>query len=103
MKSLLQDLGESFYIAIFRRIPLHGNQFRAGERWDLKARLYLDFVNDEVIRYLIRMLESIDYPGLHFGSGIERGSEVLGDREQLTTWARDIFERVYRILQYLET
>jgi hypothetical protein len=103
VETLLRGFDGNFYVAIYRRLPLHGSKLMPGnELWDLKARLYLDFVNQELIKYLTRMLKEIDYPGLHVGREIRRGEPILSQGDQLIAEARTIFEHLYGILQYLE-
>ncbi|MGA2368812.1 MAG: hypothetical protein ABSF74_09635 [Dehalococcoidia bacterium] len=102
LKSQLTNLGNGFYIEIFSIVPLYGGNAGLGiNKWESKAKLHLDFVNDAMIKYIIQLLKDIHLPGLHIGKEIVRNDPAVKDKELLVDKACSIFEKLYPIICYV--
>ncbi len=103
LKSLLTALGNGYYVEIFNRVPLHGNNpGRGNDKWESKAKFQLDYVSDEMVAYILRMLKDVSLPGLQIGREFGRNDPTLRDKKVLIETVCGIFKNVYPILRYLE-
>lgn len=82
--SILKRLGPGAYIELFERKSKQGGIPRQGnEAWHMAFHLQLGNVTNEAIMHLQALMRDIDFPGIHIGYKIKRGSSLLTDHKGL--------------------
>jgi len=93
------NLGPQFFVRVYDRQGLGGHRIMPGsEEWHLRGVLRLDHPMVDVVAFLRRMLEVVNYPGVHVGREIPRWDSILGQPALLVESAAASLESLQPVL-----
>ena len=101
-KKILENLGEGFYIRVFRRTSHKGGSPRIGdEKWTQIADLSLETVTDTTIEHVLSLMENLSLSGLHIGTSFTRGSEIVKDKRKLISNGAKAIKKLESVFRFL--